>query len=186
MLKKITYGLKNKMALFMCVSLVVSVIHASPSDLGAFPSQNDLPNVVSSFALPTDNKQQQYVPMDVWVSATLNFTYVGDEDEPITRYEQAKYGEGKILSVEGKLVHVTSKSNISDHTGCEQNMLGTNGEPVPTEPWIALIKRGRCNFEDKVKHAWLKNAAGVIVYNDRDSINLDKMKIIGKDRKYLV
>lgn len=167
-------------ALLICASLVAAS-HATPSDLGAFPSQNDLPNVVSPFALPTD--KAQYVPMDVWVSATLNFSYIGDNDEPITRYETAKYGEGKILSVEGKLVHVTSSINKSDHTGCDADMLGTNGGPIPAEPWIALIKRGRCNFEDKVKHAYLKNASGVIVYNDRNSGNLDKMKIIGKDRK---
>lgn len=181
MKSRIVITRQQTVALLVCVSLVAA-IQASPSDLGAFPSQNDLPNVVSPFALPAD--KHQYVPMDVWVSATLNFSYIGDEGEPVTRYEQAKYGEGKILSVEGKLVHVTSVKNKSDHTGCDPEMMGTNWEEVPNEPWIALIKRGRCNFEDKVKHAWLKNASGVIVYNDRDSINLDKMKIVGKDRKY--
>lgn len=49
------------------------------------------------------------------------------------------------------------------------------------EPWIALIKRGVCKFEDKVKHAYNYNAIGVIIYNDRDSQVLDKMQIVDKE-----
>jgi len=154
------------------------VIHASPSDIGAFSNQNDLRNAVSSFAIPTET---QYVPMDVWVFATINVQYMSDEF--INRTEKAKYGEGKILNVEGKLVHITSRKSILDHTGCDKDLLGTMGKPIPTEPWIALIKRGECNFEDKVANVYRLNASGVIVYNDRDSINLDKMKIIDKERE---
>lgn len=57
---------------------------------------------------------------------------------------------------------------------------------LPVEPWIALIKRGTCKFEDKVKHVYNYNAIGVIVYNDRDSQNLDKMQIVDKDRESLL
>ncbi|XP_063696255.1 E3 ubiquitin-protein ligase goliath [Culicoides brevitarsis] len=129
---------------------------------------------------PTD---RSYAPMDVWVFATINISYYSDEsDEFVNRSEKAKYGEGKILNVEGKLVHITSPRDLTDHTGCDEDMLGTKGKPIPNEPWIALIKRGKCNFEEKVNHAYKHNASGVIVYNDRDSINLDKMKILGKDR----
>lgn len=131
---------------------------------------------------PTD---RSYAPMDVWVFATINISYYSFESEEfVNRSEKAKYGEGKILNVEGKLVHITSPREKEDHTGCDEDMLGTKGNPLPNEPWIALIKRGKCNFEEKVKHAWNHNASGVIVYNDRESINLDKMKIVGKERKY--
>lgn len=166
------------LSILLGASLVAA--SASPSDIGPFTNQNDLRNAVSSFAIPTET---QYVPLDVWVFATINISYVSDE--PINRSEKAKYGEGKILNVEGKLVHITAIGDTTDHTACSKELLGTNGKDIPTgEPWVALVKRGNCNFEDKVAHVYSYNASGVIVYNDRDSINLDKMKIIDKDRKY--
>ena len=54
---------------------------------------------------------------------------------------------------------------------------------IPDGPWIALIKRGSCKFEDKVKHAYTHRAVGVIIYNDRDSQHLDKMQIVDKERE---
>ncbi|KAJ6645653.1 Protein goliath, partial [Pseudolycoriella hygida] len=97
--------------------------------------------------------------------------------------ERGKYGEGRIFSVHGFLVHVTSRDDQFDHTGCDMRMVCSTGQPLPTDrPWIALIKRGGCNFEDKVKHAYEHKAIGVIVYNDRDNNALDKMKIVDTDR----
>lgn len=126
--------------------------------------------------------EEYHESMNLPMKATLNFSYTGDSDKLIVQHEEAKYGQGKVLNVEGKLVHVTSSQNKNDHTGCDAEILGTNGGSIPSEPWIALIKRGRCNFDDKVRHAYQKNAIGVIVYNDRHSKYLDKMKIIGRDR----
>lgn len=54
---------------------------------------------------------------------------------------------------------------------------------IPDGPWIALIKRGSCKFEDKVRHAYNHRAVGVIIYNDRDSQHLDKMQIVDKERE---
>lgn len=173
-------NVNNFLSLLIGASLVAA--NASPSDIGAFSNQNDLRNAVSSFAIPTET---QYVPMDVWVFATINISYVSeDSNELIVRSEKAKYGEGKILNVEGRLVHVTSATDENDHTACDANLLGTKQKPIPQEPWVALVRRGSCNFEDKVLHVYKLNATGVIVYNDRDSINLDKMKIIDKERKW--
>lgn len=53
----------------------------------------------------------------------------------------------------------------------------------PVGTWIALIRRGGCNFEIKVENAFRSNAAGVLVYNDRDSANLDKMKLSSEPRR---
>lgn len=78
------------------------------------------------------------------------------------------------------IVHVTSEKNPDDHTGCElpfRSSLPDGRLPQPGEPWIALIKRGKCNFEAKVDNAFKSNAAGVLVYNDRDSSGLEKMKV---------
>jgi len=53
-----------------------------------------------------------------------------------------KFGQGTVRSASGVVVHVHSKK-ISDetqvnHYGCEPF-----GNPIPKEPWIALIKRGQ-------------------------------------------
>lgn len=68
-----------------------------------------------------------------------------------------------------------------DAGGLEKLFNGGLCFSLPVEPWIALIKRGVCKFEDKVKHAYNYNAIGVIIYNDRDSQVLDKMQIVDKE-----
>lgn len=170
--------------------LSASIVAANSSPSSDMNQHTDYsPNQIStSYGIPVDHQtDRSYSPMDVWVFATINITYNSTDEtetQPIERSEKAKYGEGKILNVAGKLVHITSKTDPNDHSGCDKEMLGTKQAPLPVnEPWVALIRRGKCNFEDKVKHAWEHHADGVIVYNDRDSINLDKMKIVGKDRK---
>lgn len=59
----------------------------------------------------------------------------------------------------------------------------SNRQLPPPGTWIALIKRGGCNFEIKVENAFRSNAAGVLVYNDRDSELLDKMKLSSETRR---
>ncbi|XP_017784469.1 PREDICTED: protein goliath-like [Nicrophorus vespilloides] len=91
-----------------------------------------------------------------------------------------RYGGGYIGPAFGMVVHVTAVDDPDDHMGCQGPFASSRRDgrlPPPGEPWIALIKRGQCNFEVKVENAYRSNAAGVIVYNDRDSGNLDKMKL---------
>ncbi|KAF7263038.1 hypothetical protein GWI33_003701, partial [Rhynchophorus ferrugineus] len=80
----------------------------------------------------------------------------------------------------GLLVHVTSKHRPDDHTGCLYPFESSRSDgklPLPGTPWIALMKRGQCNFDRKVENAFKSRASGVLVYNDRDSSSLDKMKL---------
>ncbi|KAH9644425.1 hypothetical protein HF086_000676, partial [Spodoptera exigua] len=67
-------------------------------------------------------------------------------------FQSGKYGEGYIGSSRGIAVHVRSKDAERDHTGCQWPLLSTAApnEPLPSEPWIAVIRRGSCNFEIKV------------------------------------
>ena len=44
------------------------------------------------------------------------------------------------------------------------------------KPWLALIARGECNFNDKIENAYKHNASAVIIYNDRGSDELMNMK----------
>lgn len=124
------------------------------------------------------------VVFETFTMATVNHTYFDGTEEMfrLTGENNAKFGEGRVFAVTGKLVHVTSAKDINDHTACHPKIRGTNGKRLPVgEPWIALVRRGVCKFEDKVKHVYLENAVGVIVYNDRDSQTLDKMQITDKE-----
>ena len=120
---------------------------------------------------------------DEYTAAVLNVTYL---DAALSHYhseasEIAKYGTGKIGSAAGQLVHVRHPNN-SSHFGCQPQM----DNEVPTDrPWIALVARGRCNFDDKVDAAYLNNASALIVYNNKDD-GLQKMTLRTKNRKRAV
>lgn len=178
--------------MFSVTSTVVVMVLGQPADLGTFGTQhhnNDLPNSVSSYSMPSSSAVTGDERMgEPFVLAFINYSYVAADDSTTTfAEEKGKYGEGRVFSVRGLLVHVTARYDEKDHTACGPHLRGTRGRELPPpKTWIALIKRGNCNFEDKVKHAWLHDAAGVIVYNDRDSSSLDKMKIAEKERKYTI
>lgn len=166
------------------VVLTHSLLAASqPADLGTFGSHNDLPNGISSFSLPAEER----VISEPYVLAFINYNYTTAEGVLVqtNAEERGKYGEGRIFTIQGSLIHVTSRDDKYDHTACDMRLISSTGQSLPSgdRPWIALIKRGGCNFEDKVRHAYEHKAAGVIVYNDRDSNTLDKMKIVETDRK---
>lgn len=50
-------------------------------------------------------------------------------------------------------------------------------------PWIALVRRGRCNFDDKLEAAVLNNASGLVVYNNKED-GLQRMTLRNKYRKW--
>ncbi|CAH0719046.1 unnamed protein product, partial [Brenthis ino] len=119
---------------------------------------------------------------DTYTVANINITY---EDEHGVLYtetsESGKYGEGYIGSSRGMAVHIRAKGaeGERDHTGCTWPLLSVAApnDPLPSEPWIAVIRRGSCNFEIKVQNAWRSNASAVLIYNDRDTTMLEKMKL---------
>lgn len=158
------------------------LVATQPADLGTFGSHNDLPNGISSFSLPAEERVSE-----PYVLAFINYNYTTAEGLLVqtNSEERAKYGEGRVFSTQGLLVHITSRDDKYDHTACDMRLISSTGQSLPSgdRPWIALIKRGGCNFEDKVRHVYEHKAAGVIVYNDRDSNVLDKMKIVETERK---
>ncbi|XP_039747720.1 protein goliath isoform X2 [Pararge aegeria] len=127
---------------------------------------------------PTDER----FGSDTYTVASINITYKDEHGELYTdTSESGKYGEGFIGSSRGMAVHVRAKgpSGERDHTGCTWPLLSAAAptEPLPREPWIAVIRRGSCNFEIKVQNAWRANASAVLIYNDRDTTVLEKMKL---------
>lgn len=119
---------------------------------------------------------------DSYTTAYLNVTKYNEETGGWTwdKTEVGRYGGGYVGPAFGVIVHVSTALDPNNHTGCEMPLMSSREDrrlPPPGEPWIALIKRGECNFEVKVDNAYKSNAAGVLVYNDRDSSTLDKMKL---------
>ena len=94
-------------------------------------------------------------------AAITNITYkdpvTGDLKSEVA--ENGKYGDSSpIESVRGIVVHVKDDKGKND--GCSKPV------NVPSEHWIALIKRGMCKFEEKIKNAAVySNASAVVIYN---------------------
>uniref|UniRef100_A0A0A1X986 Protein goliath n=1 Tax=Zeugodacus cucurbitae TaxID=28588 RepID=A0A0A1X986_ZEUCU len=125
---------------------------------------------------------EERIIIDVYNYAYLNFTYWNENGEKCKlgySEEKARYGEGKVGNREGKLIHISMIGNVTDDTACSSKIAGTNGESLPPKgvAWIALVKRGLCTFEEKVKHVYDRGAVGVIIYNDKPVNNLEKMQI---------
>lgn len=115
---------------------------------------------------------------NTYTTAYINVSYVDPATKRfyVEKSEIGKYGDGRIGPAEGVLVHVSSEDG--DHTGCQAPLRNSWGDgSLPKEPWIALIKRGQCSFEIKIENAYRHNATAVLVYNDRESPILDKMKL---------
>lgn len=135
---------------------------------------------------------QSWIPLEMgmnvsfepFVFAHLNVTYESNKNHSIivdSAKEIGRYGDTCIASGFGNLYHVANANDANDHTGCQLPFLfSVRGEIVNRtlrEPWVALIKRGSCSFRDKVSNAFTSNASGVIIYNDRQSNSLDRMKL---------
>lgn len=177
------------MKLFVLLTTLLQQITwtlSQPADLGAFGSQNDVqPGVIYSF--PSEVGRGSHPSAEYYALAYLNYSYIRPSDGHHVVYAQetAKYGEGLITSVMGPLVHVTNLKNKSDHTACSSDLTGTLGRDLPDKGWIALIKRGDCKFDDKVRIVYSKGAIGAIVYDYKEVPSLDKMKIDDRTRKLM-
>ena len=115
--------------------------------------------------------------------AFVNVTWYEEKKQLHKRdmQERSKYGMGKVMDVEGYLVHITDELDLTDHSACNVTIRGTNGSPLPTQPWIALIKRGGCDFEQKILNVYRAHAIGVIIYNNMSGNDLNYMKIMNKE-----
>lgn len=62
-----------------------------------------------------------------------------------------------------------SKESIPN-TGCPDLCLDGPNTPDPSEPWIALVQRGKCEFVNKVREAQRLGARAVVVGGDNPEI----------------
>ena len=100
--------------------------------------------------------------------------------------ESGKYGETYVGPAYGVLIHVRSEGS-EDPTACTWPLMtySTPDRTLPvSEPWIALIQRGDCEFSVKIMHAIRGNATAVVVYNERQAADLDVMQIPSELSEY--
>jgi uncharacterized membrane protein YdbT with pleckstrin-like domain len=120
--------------------------------------------------------------------AYINITYnTSDGAVHSENKEFGMFGETYFSSAYGMLIHVRSESG-EDPTACTRPLItnSTADRRLPvSEPWIALIKRGGCEFGIKIMNAMYSNASAVIVYNDREATDLAVMRIPPDFSEYL-
>lgn len=117
--------------------------------------------------------------------ASINMSWFDGKELKIKEdlQERAKYGMGKVMDVEGRLIHVTDAHNSDDHSACNDSLQDSFGNPLNTmtPPWIALIRRGGCDFEKKILNVFRHKASGVIIYNNMSGVELNYMKITKRE-----
>jgi len=108
---------------------------------------------------------------DRLIYAKLKTEVIQDNGRAVVNEESnaGTYGQGTRVNldgpIKGQLVHVHTKVNKSD-LGCSI----LDPEIVPSKPWVALVLRGECNFNDKIYYAAkVSNASAVIIYDFKDS-----------------
>lgn len=130
---------------------------------------------IASVATTEESEDNPY-----YNTAFLNVTFKTNSGWKWDKAEVGLYGTGYIGPAYGLLIHVTSKLNPDDHTGCLYPFDSSRSDrklPSAGTKWIALMKRGHCNFEKKVENAFKSKAVAVLVYNDRAWPSLEKMKL---------
>lgn len=119
---------------------------------------------------------------DSYTTAYLNVTSYDAATGALVQSDKSeigKFGEYHVGSASGVLLHVVGTDG--DRNGCASPVHGVHGELPAAGPWIALVRRGKCSFQTKVDNARRAGASAVIVYNDREATDLDKMKLLPSD-----
>lgn len=111
-----------------------------------------------------------------YTEAVLNITFCGRLGEKckIKPFDgKGKFGSNSPKRNEKGWLYTLMGNNVN---GC--NVFNV---AVDRKPWIALIKRGVCNFKDKIINARHHNATAVIIYDNKDSDDVVQMSHVGAD-----
>lgn len=120
-----------------------------------------------------DDEQQT----EKYTEAVLNITFCGRLGEKckIKPFDgKGKFGSNSPKRNEKGWLYTLMGNNVN---GC--NVFNV---AVDRKPWIALIKRGVCNFKDKIINARNHNATAVVIYDNKDSDEVVQMSHVGADR----
>ena len=116
-----------------------------------------------------------------YVLAYINVTY-GDPNSGAVFHqggEIGKFSTGLVASARGTLVHVRSRNGTAHH-GCDAEWENES----PPQPWVALIRRGLCNFDLKVENAYRNNASAAIIYNYNEEPELHRIHLSRRHSEY--
>lgn len=106
----------------------------------------------------------------VYTEAHLNITFCdrfGKNCYVKVSDRSGKFGKESPKHGASGWLYVLKELNVN---GCKEFNI-----KIDKTPWIALIKRGVCNFVAKLKNARKYNATAAIIYDDRDSEQAVKM-----------
>uniref|UniRef100_G3UL85 Ring finger protein 150 n=1 Tax=Loxodonta africana TaxID=9785 RepID=G3UL85_LOXAF len=104
-------------------------------------------------------------PGEEWYTAFVNITYAGAELHT-EKTECGRYGEhSPKQDARGEVVMASS---AHDRLACDPNT--KFAVPTQGKNWIALIPKGNCTYRDKIRNAFLQNAA-VVIFNVGSNTN---------------
>ena len=143
-------------------------------------------NGVMNAFVPAKGEQLEFTVNNQFITlAFINLSWLVEKEMERMEdlQEQSKYGMGRVTDADGRLVHVTDSYDKHDHSGCNMSLSDSFGNPLEdiVTPWIALIKRGGCDFEKKIMNVYKRKASGVIIYNNISGLELNYMKLTKKE-----
>ena len=111
-------------------------------------------------------------PAEYW-KAFLNVSYLDTERNVwhTERAETGRYSSGNNNDVSGVVIEMETVEPFEEssvrgddvYTGCYPPFKANYPE---NEPWIALVRRGKCTFNHKIRNALKLNASGVLIYDN--------------------
>lgn len=109
--------------------------------------------------------------------AMINISYIDPATGTLhTQNEEiGKYSMGKVGSVSGIVVHVTSNDG-KFHDACDP----IDSNLWPSENWIALAMYGNCSDLIKLKNIQETNASAAVIYDNREGSRLIKLQTLRK------
>ncbi|XP_022167003.1 protein goliath isoform X2 [Myzus persicae] len=140
--------------------------------LGVAASSDPWPAAASTIDETADSYTTAYLNVTTY-DAITGFAIQTEKSEI------GKFGEYHVGAASGMLLQVIGSDG--DRNGCASPVHGVMQEPPEAVPWIALVRRGKCSFQTKVDNARRAGASAVIIYNDREATDLDKMKLLPSD-----
>lgn len=105
-------------------------------------------------------------------NAKISIAYMNEKgtETELDKTSEGIYGMNSRVNtspVKGQLVRVHTDFNKSE-LGCSS----LDEKLIPeTGPWIALVKRGICNFNEKIHYAKLLKASAVVIYDNKSVPN---------------
>ncbi|ELT95899.1 hypothetical protein CAPTEDRAFT_227655 [Capitella teleta] len=108
-------------------------------------------------------------------SAVMNITYIDPRSNKTTNEQDSsgRYSKSSPVEIEfGRVVHVLDQDK--SRTACKKPINAPKGRVR----WIALIQKGGCKLQQKIRNVVLKNASAVVIYETQNgSISIHETSV---------